>query len=90
MKLASKKEKLLQILGLTETWTCFFILGFIMMDYPFLDIFNKNFSIFNIPYLYFYLFGGWFVSICVIYLFSRTISISNRETETNTEDGEGK
>lgn len=51
----------------------FFILGIIMMNYPFLHIFNKNIIVYTVPLLYVYIIGGWFVSILVIYLFTKAI-----------------
>jgi hypothetical protein len=63
---------LLRCLSLKEAWVIFFILGIIMMNYPFLSIFNKTTYLFGIPLLYCYLYGGWFISILVILLFSRT------------------
>jgi hypothetical protein len=44
-------------------------MGIIMMNFPFLQIFNKSDTIFGFPLLFLYLFIGWAFSICVIYLF---------------------
>jgi Na+-driven multidrug efflux pump len=56
-----------------ETWVIFFILGIIMLDYPFMDIFNKRTKILGLPLLYLYIFVGWAISIFVIYLFTKSI-----------------
>jgi len=64
-------------LRLRETWVIFFILGIIMMNYPFLHIFNKNVIIYSIPLLYVYIIGGWALSILVIYLFTKAIHNEN-------------
>jgi hypothetical protein len=67
------KSLLLQRLRLKESWVIFFILGIIMMDYPFISIFNKEVSLFAFPLLYLYLMIGWFISIVVIVLFTKAI-----------------
>jgi len=59
---------------LRESWILCFLLGVVMLNYPFLHIFNKTSTHFGIPALILYLFIGWPVSICVIYLFSRIIA----------------
>ena len=56
-------------LQLRESWIIFFILGIIMMTFPFLHIFNKPVLVFGIPLLFLYLTAGWIISIIVIYLF---------------------
>jgi hypothetical protein len=57
-------------LPLKDTWAIWFVLGVIMLNYPFLHIFNKNVLIFGIPLTILYFFIGWPISIFVIYLFS--------------------
>lgn len=56
-------------LQLRESWIIFFILGIIMMTFPFLSIFNRAVLLFGVPLMFFYLTAGWAVSIFVIYLF---------------------
>jgi len=56
-------------LQLRESWIIFFILGIIMMNFPFLHIFNKPVLLFGVPLLFLYLTAGWLISIIVIYLF---------------------
>jgi hypothetical protein len=67
------KRTFLHRLSLKESWVIFFILGLIMLNYPFLSIFNKPIILLGFPLTFLYIFGGWGVSILVIYLF--TISI---------------
>ena len=57
-------------LPLKDAWVIWFILGVVMLNYPFLHIFNKNIVLFGIPLTILYFFIGWPVSIFVIYLFS--------------------
>ncbi len=61
---------LLHRLQLRESWIIFFILGLILINFPFLGIFNKSETILGIPLLFLYLFVGWGTSISVIYLFT--------------------
>jgi len=58
-------------LKLKDTWVIFFVLGMVMMNYPFISIFNKPTLPFGIPLLYLYLLIGWVFSIFIVYLFSR-------------------
>ena len=65
------KEVVIGRLKLKDTWVICFVLGFIMMNYPFISIFNKPSRPFDIPLLYLYLLLGWVFSIVIVYLFSR-------------------
>ena len=59
-------------LKLKDTWAICFVLGLVMLNYPFIGIFNSSDSFpLGIPLLYLYLMAGWFVSIVIVYLFSR-------------------
>lgn len=69
-------------LQLRESWIIFFILGIIMMTFPFLHIFNKPILLFGVPLLFLYLTAGWIISIIVIYLFM----IANRHENTSTDE----
>ena len=55
---------------LHEAWVIFFFLGMVMLNYPFLHIFNKGLLIFGVPLILIYLMVGWPLSILVVYLFS--------------------
>lgn len=74
MRREQLKHRFFSSLRLKESWVIFFILGIIMLNYPFLNIFNKATSIFGLPVLYIYLTAGWFISILVIYLFTKSIN----------------
>ena len=69
----------LRHLHLKETWVIFFILGIIMMNYPFIHIFDTPNRIFDMPALFLYLFFGWLISIGVIYLFVKAISLDDED-----------
>jgi len=57
-------------LPMKDAWVIWFVLGVVMLNYPFLHIFNKSTLIFGIPLTILYFFIGWPASIFVIYLFS--------------------
>jgi len=66
-----------------EAWVLCLILGIIMLNFPFLQIFNTGRSIFGIPILIFYFFIGWPISILIIFLFVNRLQ---REEQDNTPD----
>ena len=69
-------------LPLRDAWLIWFILGMVMINYPFLHIFNKDVLFFGIPLTVLYFYVGWPVSIFVIYLFSIYLVRSNPERNT--------
>ena len=76
------RRRLLHRLQLPESWVIFFIMGIIMMNFPFMHIFNKPDTIFGFPLMFLYLFIGWAVSIFVIYLFALAVG---RNDDKNQE-----
>jgi hypothetical protein len=68
------RHKFLRRLQLRESWIIFFIMGIIMMNFPFIYIFNKPSIILGFPLMFLYLFIGWPISIFVIYLFTLAVS----------------
>lgn len=75
------RTHIIRRLQLRESWIIFFILGIIMMTFPFLHIFNKPVLLFGVPLLFLYLTTGWIISIVVIYLFM----IASRHEEQSTD-----
>jgi uncharacterized membrane protein YdjX (TVP38/TMEM64 family) len=67
-------------LHLREAWVIFFVLGLVMLNFPFLHIFNKNIQLFGIPLIILYLLTGWPLSIVVVYFFSRLLGDEPEET----------
>ena len=57
-------------LPLKDAWAIWFLLGVVMLNYPFMEIFNKSILIFGVPLPILYFFVGWPISIFVVYLFS--------------------
>lgn len=56
-----------------EAWVLFFVMGMIMINYPFIHIFNKDISFFGIPLLVFYFLVGWPLSIFVVAIFAHVL-----------------
>lgn len=73
------KHSLLKRLRLKESWVIFFILGVIMMNYPFIQIFNKPGNLLGVPRFYLYFSAGWAISIFVIYLFTRALDLPGND-----------
>jgi hypothetical protein len=67
------KSNIFERLNLNESWVIFFILGLIMMNYPFIHLFNATSLLFGMPLLFVYLYYGWAISIFVIYLFVKAV-----------------
>lgn len=86
MKTEKLKHHFLNRLSMKESWVIFFILGLIMLNYPFLHIFNKPDILFGFPLLYIYITGGWGVSILVVYLFTKSIKHENRPESGSDKD----
>lgn len=64
-------------LQIREAWVLCFLLGIVMLNYPFIHIFNKATLILDIPALFLYFMLGWPASILVIYLFCRALGKEN-------------
>jgi hypothetical protein len=79
------RTQIIHRLQLRESWIIFFILGIIMMTFPFLHIFNKPILVFGVPLLFLYLMTGWLVSIIVIYLFMIASRHENKSTNEKNE-----
>lgn len=80
------RAQIIRSLKLRESWIIFFILGIIMMSFPFLHIFNKPVLLFGVPLLFLYLTTGWIVSIAIIYLFV----VASRYDDKSTDDEKNK
>lgn len=76
--------RLIHRLQLRESWVIFFIMGIIMMNFPFLQIFNKPLMVLGFPLMFLYLFIGWAVSIMVIFLFVKALSHNDERTRENS------
>lgn len=74
-------------LQIKEAWILFFILGVVMLNYPFIQIFNKTTTIFGIPTLILYFMLGWPGSILVIYLFSKRLGKDSDNDYSGREKG---
>lgn len=79
------RTQIIHRLQLRESWIIFFIIGIIMMTFPFLHIFNKPVLMFGVPLLFLYLMTGWIISIIVIYLFMIANHHENKPTDEKNE-----
>jgi Na+-driven multidrug efflux pump len=78
--------RIMHRLQLRESWIIFFILGIIMMTFPFMHIFNKPTTLFGIPLMMLYLTIGWAISILVIYLFMRSFLSHNQNPDEKKDE----
>lgn len=70
-----------------EAWILCLILGIIMINFPFVHIFNTEQLIFGIPKLVLYFFIGWPVSIAVIWFFvCNTTTEAQQQTDSENEE----
>ena len=76
---------MLHRLQLRESWIIFFIMGIIMLNFPFINIFNKSETLFGFPLLFLYFTVGWAVSIFVTYLFTLSVT-QNIPTHPGTKE----
>jgi len=69
---------------LREAWVIFFVLGLVMLNFPFLHIFNKDVQVLGVPLIVLYLLIGWPLSIVVVYLFSLLLGTESEENGDST------
>lgn len=78
-------KRVLHRLQLQESWIIFFIMGIIMMNFPFLHIFNKPVTILGFPLMFIYLTAGWAFSIFVICIFMRAFTSHHPDPDEKKE-----
>jgi hypothetical protein len=71
---------------LKESWVLCFLLGLVMLNFPFIEIFNKTAVIFGVPVLVLYFMVGWPISIFIIFLFTRQIDITDSPEKSDTSE----
>ncbi|PLX89913.1 MAG: hypothetical protein C0618_00275 [Desulfuromonas sp.] len=64
-----------------EAWILCLILGIIMLNFPFIQIFNSGKFLLGVPVLVVYFFIGWPLSILVIYLFTCQLERDDQDDE---------
>jgi len=69
-----------------EAWVLCVVLGLIMINFPFIHIFNNSRPVFGIPGLVLYFFIGWPLSIVVIWFFVHHIGKKPRSQEDDSDD----
>jgi len=72
--------------SIREAWILCLILGLIMINFPFIHIFNSTQSIFGVPKLVLYFFIGWPFSIGVIWYFVHFIGKGSQNGSAVSED----
>lgn len=72
--------------SIREAWLLCLILGSIMINFPFIHIFNTEQFIFGVPKLVLYFFIGWPLSIVVIWFFVRYMGNGSQKTSAILED----
>lgn len=72
--------------SIREAWILCLILGLIMINFPFIQIFNTKQLIFGIPILILYFFIGWPISIVVIWFFVHCIGKDSQDSSAEIED----
>ena len=72
--------------SIREAWILCLILGLIMINFPFVQIFNTEQLIFGIPILVLYFFIGWPASIAVIWFFARYVEKSSQDNSAEMGD----
>lgn len=77
-------QQFMKRLNLQESWVIFFVLGNVMLNFPFLKIFNQPTTLLGFPLMYLYFTIGWAISIGVIYLF--VSSVESEATEQPQDD----
>ena len=72
--------------SIREAWVLCLILGLVMINFPFVHIFNTELLIFGIPQLVLYFFIGWPISIAVIWLFARYVEEGSQNSSEGVEE----
>lgn len=72
--------------SIREAWILCLILGLIMINFPFIHIFNSTQLIFGLPKLVIYFFIGWPLSIGVIWYFVHSIEGEPQSNSPEMED----
>ncbi|ADU65343.1 hypothetical protein LGV61_02865 [Desulfurispirillum indicum] len=75
---------------LAEAWILFFLLGVLMINYPFTHIFNKLTLVLGVPMMVLYFLLGWPLSIAVIYFFTRSLNHGDAESADHEDRDQGE
>ncbi|MEJ2671060.1 MAG: hypothetical protein P8168_02430 [Deltaproteobacteria bacterium] len=60
---------------LGKFWALLGILGFLLLNYPLLEIFNRDILLAGIPFLVLYIFVIWLLAIIGLYALSRRLTV---------------
>ena len=67
---------------LRQWWWIAFVLGCLLINDPFLRVFDRNLTLFGLPLLFVYLFLGWLASIAVIGLYAWALRRASPDEES--------
>ncbi|MCX7991840.1 MAG: hypothetical protein N2999_07400 [Proteobacteria bacterium] len=59
-----------------DWWIILVVVGVVVLNYPFMSIFNGLIYIAGLPLFFIYLYLGWIISIFIIYLYVRFLNNS--------------
>ncbi len=74
--------------SIREAWILCFVLGLVMINFPFIHIFDTNQPIFGIPEMVLYFFVGWPLSIAVIAIFVYFSKLQQQPPDEREENSE--
>ena len=69
----------------TKIWVVLGILSFFLLNYPLLQIFNREILLGGTPILTLYLFGVWILDIAVLYIFGRGLRSEVQPAQEKSE-----
>lgn len=67
-----------------EAWVLCLVLGIILINFPFIHIFNNDHMIWGVPPLVLYFFFGWPASIGITWLFIRQLEKDSKNGDDET------
>jgi hypothetical protein len=82
----STEQRILKRLQLRESWVIFFVLGNVMLNFPFMKIFNQPTTVMGLPLMYLYFTVGWAISIGVIYLFVSSVEPDSTDHQSDEQE----
>lgn len=67
--------------SIKNAWPALFLLGIVMLNRPFITIFDRFVEIGSIPLLFHYLIWGWLISITVVFIFRVLLGVSPKREQ---------
>ena len=73
-----------------ETWLLIIAVGMVILNFPFIQVFNTQGAFFGIPTLIVYIFFVWSLLIIGLIVFSRILCQSSDQGEDDREQRKGQ